>query len=109
MRPPDWSPTTRACGWTTCSSTARWRSWSLTGGSYNRSLFPADILDWLPGELVEDVQAPFGEFLADLDSSGTQGAVLRKEIAERIGLNPTRSSAQDLVTALAERGVLRTR
>ncbi len=78
-------------------------------GSYNRSLFPADILDWLPGELVEDVQAPFGEFLADLDSSGTQGAVLRKEVAERIGLNPTRSSAQDLVTALAERGVLRTR
>ena len=75
-------------------------------GSYRRSLFPADVLDWLPGELVEDEQAPFGEFLADLDAAGAHGALQRKEVAERIGLNPTRTSAEDLVSALTERGVL---
>lgn len=76
-------------------------------GSYTRPLVPADVLDWLPGELVEDEQAPFAQFLADLDAGGAHGAVLRKEVAERIGLNPTRTSAEDLVTALAERGALR--
>ena len=75
-------------------------------GSYRRSLVPADVLDWLPGELVEDEQAPFEEFLADLDAAGDLGALRRKEVTERIGLNPTRTSAEDLVAALAERGVL---
>ena len=77
--------------------------------SYDRKLFPADILDWLPGELVEDDRQPFEEFFADLDADGAHGAVLRKEVADRIGLNPTRTSAEDLVAALGERGVLRLR
>ena len=77
--------------------------------SYRRRLFPGDVLDWLPGELVEDEDASFTEFLADLDASGGHGALRRKEVAERIGLNPTRTSAADLAAALAERGVLRTR
>jgi CDP-glycerol glycerophosphotransferase (TagB/SpsB family) len=77
--------------------------------SYNRRLHPADILEWLPGELAEDEQAPFAQFLADLDAAGAEGAVLRKEVAERIGLNRTRTSAEDLLAALAERGVLRLR
>jgi hypothetical protein len=70
---------------------------------------PPDVLDWLPGELVDESAAPFAQFLADLDAAGAQGSVLRKEVATRIGLNQTRRSAQDLVTALAERGVLRLR
>lgn len=75
--------------------------------SYGRALVPADVLDWLPGELVDSANAPFREFLADLDSFGGQGAALRKEVANRIGLNRSRTSADDLVTALAKRDVLR--
>jgi CDP-glycerol glycerophosphotransferase (TagB/SpsB family) len=77
--------------------------------SYSRTLVPSDVLDWLPGELVDPDRAPFQEFLADLDSFGGQGAVLRKEVAHRIGLNRSRTSADDLVTALVERDVIATR
>ena len=76
--------------------------------TYTRALVPADVLEWLPGELVGDDE-PFGEFVADLDAAGALGSVLRKEVAERIGLHRSRTSAQDLVAALAERGALRTR
>lgn len=81
--------------------------WVPDRDSYTRSLAPADVLDWLPGELVEPGSAPFSRFLADLDADGGEDAVLRKEVAARIGLRFTRSSADDLVDALVERGVLR--
>jgi CDP-glycerol glycerophosphotransferase (TagB/SpsB family) len=77
--------------------------------AYTRALVPADVLDWLPGQLVQDEGESFDEFLADIDARGAEGAVLRKEVATRIGLNPSRSSAEDLVAALADRGVLRLR
>ena len=75
-------------------------------GSFHRELFPADVLDWLPGELVESGEDAFGSFLADLDAAGALGAPERAEVASRIGLNPTRAAADDLLDALAERGVL---
>lgn len=75
--------------------------------TFGRSLFPADVLDWLPGELVESGEQAFGHFLADLDAAGALGATDRKEVASRIGLIQTRTAADDLLDALAERGVLR--
>jgi hypothetical protein len=74
--------------------------------TYARQLVPADTLDWVPGELVEPSSQPFAEFLADLDAHGSQGAAQRAEAAERIGFNPTRTAADDLITELARRGVL---
>jgi hypothetical protein len=76
--------------------------------SYSRALVPADVLDWVPGELVGPDQ-PFQAFLADLDAAGRLGAPLRAEAAARIGLNPTKTSAADLLTALHNHGVLRLR
>ncbi|MCW2821719.1 MAG: hypothetical protein JWR64_1514 [Marmoricola sp.] len=76
--------------------------------SYDRQLLPSDVLDWVPGEVVNLDDRPFEVFLADLDASGRAGAALRAGAATRIGLNTTRTAADDLVTALAERGVLRT-
>ena len=75
--------------------------------SYDRELFPADILDWVPGELVPDGDRPFEEFLADLDADGRRGADTRRAVAERIGLTTSTTSADDLVTALVKLGVLR--
>jgi hypothetical protein len=74
--------------------------------SYDRALFPSDVLDWAPGEVVGRSSPAFGAFLADLDAGGRYGADCRAEAASRIGLNPTRTAADDLVTALVERGVL---
>lgn len=75
--------------------------------TFHRELFPADVLDWLPGELVEGGDDAFGQFLADLDAAGALGAAERKEVAGRIGLHQSRSAADDLLDALADRGVLR--
>jgi hypothetical protein len=77
-------------------------------GSYDRQLLPADVLDWVPGEVVGQAQ-PFGNFLADLDENGRLGAACRADVAERIGLNPTRQAADDLIGALESLGVLTTR
>jgi len=78
--------------------------------SYTRELVPSDVLEWLPGELVDDEsEEPFQEFLADLDGFGAQGSVLRKRVADRIDVHRSRTSADDLVTALANRGVLNAR
>jgi hypothetical protein len=74
--------------------------------TYTRRLVPHDVLDWLPGELVDKGAAPFARFLADVDAAGECDAVLRKEVATRLGLNPSRSAADDLVTELERRGVL---
>ena len=74
--------------------------------TYSRTLVPADVLDWVPGELVGR-DDPFGTFLADLDADGQHGACLRAEAATRIGLNPTHTSADDLVDELQRRNVLR--
>jgi hypothetical protein len=77
-------------------------------GSYQRKLLPSDVLEWVPGEVVDRSDKPFVEFLTDLDAAGRAGAALRAEVATRIGLNPTRTSADDLVTELEDRGVLTT-
>jgi hypothetical protein len=73
--------------------------------SYTRQLLPPDVLDWAPGELVGPSE-PFAEFLADLDTAGAAGAAVRARVAARIGLTPTRTSADDLLDALEQRGVL---
>jgi hypothetical protein len=73
--------------------------------SYTRGLVPADVLDWVPGELVDD-EKPFADFLADLDAGGVLGADLRADAATRTALTPTHTSADDLLTALAAHGVL---
>jgi hypothetical protein len=76
--------------------------------SYTRRLLPPDVLDWAPGELVDPAHQPFAEFLADLDSGGANGASCRAEVAAKVGLNPTLTAADDLVTELTRRGVLST-
>ena len=76
--------------------------------SYSRRLLPPDVLDWVPGELVNADDHPFQAFLADLDAHGRAGTAVRAEVATRIGLNPTRTAADDLVTRLAELNVLAT-
>jgi hypothetical protein len=73
--------------------------------SYSRALVPPGVLDWVPGELVGPDQ-PFQAFLADVDAADRLGAPLRAEAAARIGLNPTWTSAADLLTELETRGVL---
>ncbi len=75
--------------------------------TYDRDLVPADVLDWVPGELVDLAGEPFGEFLADLAADGALGAEQRRQVAERIGLNRSATAADDLVTALEKVGVLR--
>ena len=75
-------------------------------GSYDRALFPADVLDWVPGELVDADARPFAHFLADLDTGGRLDADRRREVARRIGLVASHSAADDLVTELVKRGVL---
>ena len=80
--------------------------------TYSRRLKPTDVLEWLPGERVDLDVAPFRRFLAELDGSGTtvdDGSGVRATVARRLGLNPSRTSAQDLVGALADLGVLRQR
>jgi CDP-glycerol glycerophosphotransferase (TagB/SpsB family) len=68
--------------------------------TYDRALHPVDVLDWVPGEVVDLEHEPFARFLADAD------AQRRREVADRIGLNRSATSADDLVTALVKLGVL---
>lgn len=75
--------------------------------TYGRALIPTDVLDWLPGEVVEGTTDAFGEFLADLDAAGALGAAEREQVAGKIGLHHSRTAADDLLDALAARGVLR--
>ena len=75
--------------------------------TYTRALAPADVLAWLPGERVTGTGEPFAAFLADLDARGRLGAGTREQVADKLGLQRTRSSADDLVSALVARGVLR--
>jgi hypothetical protein len=74
--------------------------------TYARELVPADTLEWVPGELVDSDDSPFTEFFADLDAEGRLGTELRAGASRRIGLNPTRTAADDLLTELERRGVL---
>ena len=74
--------------------------------SYDRPLWPEDVLDWAPGELVDLGHRPFAGFFSDLDADGDRGATKRRAVAERIGLNQTATAADDLVTALVKLGVL---
>ncbi len=74
--------------------------------TYDRALHPADVLEWVPGEVVDPTHRPFEAFLADLDAAGARGSALRRAAAERIGLTTTASAADDLVTALVKLGVL---
>jgi hypothetical protein len=73
---------------------------------YDRELYPADVLDWVPGEIVDPDADPFADFLADLDERGALGHEQRREVAERIGLVYSRTVADDLVGRLLELGVL---
>ncbi|MDP9821756.1 CDP-glycerol glycerophosphotransferase family protein [Nocardioides massiliensis] len=75
---------------------------------YGRALVPADVLDWLPGELVGD-DRPFARFVADLDAGGTRDAEVRRAVTERVGLHQSSRCADDLLEALAAAGVLRAR
>jgi CDP-glycerol glycerophosphotransferase (TagB/SpsB family) len=74
--------------------------------TYGRGLAPADVLDWLPGELVTD-EAPYERFVADLDAGGRLDSALRREVTDRIGLHGSKTCADDLLTALTEMGTLR--
>jgi CDP-glycerol glycerophosphotransferase len=76
--------------------------------SYDRTLLPADVLDWAPGEVVSR-DRPFQAFLQDLDTGGRVGAAVRHQVAERIGLSASPTAAEDLVAALVERRVLTSR
>ncbi len=73
---------------------------------YDRELFPSDVLDWVPGEVVDGAASPFAEFVADLDAAGALGAEKRAEVIERIGLNRTRRAADELLDELSRRGVV---
>lgn len=73
--------------------------------TYSRALHPADVLDWVPGEVVDGTESPFEEFLAELDDDGA-GSTGRRAVAEHIGLNLSTTAADDLVTELVKRGVL---
>ena len=73
---------------------------------YDRELYPTDVLDWVPGEVVDPGAEPFAEFLADLDADGALGRAQRREVGERIGLVYSRTAADDLVERLLELGVL---
>jgi CDP-Glycerol:Poly(glycerophosphate) glycerophosphotransferase len=74
--------------------------------SYDRELYPTDILDWVPGEVVDPAHRPFASFFADLDAAGLLGAQRRRDVAGRIGLTWSPTAADDLVTALVKLGVL---
>lgn len=74
--------------------------------TYGRGLAPADVLEWLPGELVGD-ESPYARFVADLDAGGALDATTRKDVADRIGLAQTSSAADDLLDALEKAGALR--
>ena len=74
--------------------------------SYARPLDPPDVLDWLPGETVTD-DSPFERFVADLDAGGRLDAQIRRQVADKVGLVQTRTSADDLLDALAAEGALR--
>lgn len=73
---------------------------------YDRALHPADVLDWVPGEVVDLAHHPFAEFLADVAADGDLGAGRRRAVAARIGLEQSATAADDLVTALVKVGVL---
>ncbi|MFC7492778.1 MULTISPECIES: CDP-glycerol glycerophosphotransferase family protein [unclassified Nocardioides] len=73
---------------------------------YDRDLVPPDVLDWVPGEVVDLAGRPFEEFFADVAADGDLGAERRRAVAERIGLTMTATAADDLVTRLAKLGVL---
>jgi CDP-glycerol glycerophosphotransferase (TagB/SpsB family) len=68
--------------------------------SYTRPLDPPDVLEWLPGEVVDSGERPFERFVADLDAGGALDAGTRASVADRIGLVQTRSAADDLLDAL---------
>ena len=73
---------------------------------------PAVVLGGDPiraGTAVEEVGAAgtVEEFVADLDGTSERGAALRREVAERVGLVQSRTSADDLLDALVAAGALR--
>jgi CDP-glycerol glycerophosphotransferase (TagB/SpsB family) len=74
--------------------------------TYDRALYPADVLAWVPGEVVDLADRPFERFFADLDADGRLGSAERRAVRERIGLNGSATSADDLVTALVKLGAL---
>ena len=71
-----------------------------------RRCYPADVLDWVPGEVVDLGHRRSRPSSPTSTPTVLRGAAERHEVAERIGLNPTPTAADDLVTALVKLGVL---
>ena len=91
-----WSPTTPACGSTTCCSTARWPSSSPTATATAAPWCPPDVLDWVPGELVGPRRAVRGVPRGPRRRRPPRRTPPRAA-ATKIGLNPTHTSADDLL------------
>jgi CDP-glycerol glycerophosphotransferase (TagB/SpsB family) len=72
----------------------------------SRGLYPPDALTWLPGPELDSPES-FRAFAAEVIAGESTWAQARREAAERLGLNPTRSAARDLLDELERRGALR--
>jgi CDP-glycerol glycerophosphotransferase len=72
----------------------------------SRGLYPPDALTWLPGPELDTPQS-FRAFAAEVIAGETTWAPARRQAAERLGLNRTRSAARDLLDELERRGALR--
>lgn len=67
-----------------------------------RGVFPDDVLDWLPGPLL-DTPDEVHAFARALHAEPAADRERRAAVAERAGLVHTRTAADDLLTALRER------
>lgn len=72
----------------------------------SRGLYPADVLDWLPGPELTTGES-FQEFARLVSSRGDDWAEARRAAAERLGLNATRHAGRDLLEELERRGAMR--
>ena len=67
-----------------------------------RGVFPADVLDWLPGPLL-DSTAEIERFARALHTEPAADAERRAAVVRRVGLVHTRNAADALLSALRER------
>jgi CDP-glycerol glycerophosphotransferase (TagB/SpsB family) len=69
-----------------------------------RGVYPADVLDWLPGEKLHD-QARILGFADEVKNGDGATSSQRDAAAERLGLARPQSATHELLDALDERGV----
>jgi CDP-glycerol glycerophosphotransferase len=69
-------------------------------------LYPADILNWVPGIRLRDEES-FRRFAADVLSGGRLEVERRRRVEERLGLVRTSHGADDLLAELDRRGAFR--